>query len=241
MSALTRARRAFYTAGGPYLRARAAEAVGSERWSWPALHELDRKLDALLGGRTGGVFVEAGAHDGYTQSNTYALERRRGWRGVLVEPVPELHAKAARRRAASTVVHAALVAPEAAGRPVPIAFGDLMSQVAATETEHTAAGLVTAGRDPYVVQVPGRTLDDVLDEAGVGAVDLLLLDLEGHELDALRGLDTERHPVAHLVVEVLDCEAQLPAFRELLAGRFELQGMLTHCDAHFAAASTPTR
>ncbi len=233
--ALTAARRAFYNAGGPYARARVAEALGSERWSWPALHELDRRLDELLGGREGGVFLEAGAHDGFTQSNTWALERRRGWSGVLVEAVPELHAKAARRRRASTVLHAALVAPEQAGTTVPIAFGDLMSQVAGDTTDHAAQGLFTAGRDPYVVQVPGRTLDEVLDSAGVAGVDLMLLDLEGHELDALRGLTVERHPVAHLVVEVLDCEAQLPAFRELLGEHFDYAGMLTHCDAHFTA------
>ena len=40
--------------------------------------------------RRGGVFVEAGANDGYAQSNTYYFERMRGWSGVLIEPVPEL-------------------------------------------------------------------------------------------------------------------------------------------------------
>ena len=58
--------------------------------SRPALHGMDRKLDELLD-RDGGFFVEAGGNDGYTQSNTYWLERFRGWRGILVEPMPELY------------------------------------------------------------------------------------------------------------------------------------------------------
>lgn len=230
---VTALKRAFYNAGGPYARARIAEALGSERWSWPALYGLDRHLDAMLGGRRGGVFVEAGAHDGFTQSNTWALERHRGWRGVLVEPVPELHAKARRRRPSSTVVHAALVAPEQAGKEVPVAFGDLMSQVAAATTEHAARGLWTAGRRAYVASAPGRTLDDVLDGAGLEAVDLMLLDLEGHELDALRGLDAVRHPVEHLVVEVLDEATQRPPLEALLGRRFEFAGMLSQWDAHY--------
>ena len=38
----------------------------------------------LIGGRPG-YFVEAGAHDGVTHSNTAALERDHGWRGLCVE------------------------------------------------------------------------------------------------------------------------------------------------------------
>ena len=71
------------------------ERSGSWRLSHPALHEMDRKLDAVIG-RDSGFFVEAGGHDGYTQSNTYYLERARGWRGVLVEPMPEMAAEARR-------------------------------------------------------------------------------------------------------------------------------------------------
>src|SRR3954469_21340764 len=112
--ALTAARRAFYNLDGPWLRCRLFEALGSRRYSWPALNDLDRSLQRLLPDRPG-TFMEAGAHDGYTQSNTYYLERFRGWHGVLVEAVPELHAKAARRRRRSRVVQAALVGPEREG------------------------------------------------------------------------------------------------------------------------------
>src|ERR1700675_2623345 len=66
----------------------AMEARYSDRLSRPALHELDIKLNAVIA-RDDGFFVEAGANDGYTQSNTYWLERFRGWRGLLVEPISE--------------------------------------------------------------------------------------------------------------------------------------------------------
>jgi hypothetical protein len=109
-----RARRTFYNLNGPWLRRGAFEALGSQRYSHPALHGMDARLEELLP-EDGGTFVEAGAHDGFTQSNTYYFERFRGWRGVLVEAVPELHAKARRRRRRSVVVRAALVAPEREG------------------------------------------------------------------------------------------------------------------------------
>src|SRR5215831_4591146 len=53
------------------------------------LNLLDVKLAEHLSSRRG-FFVEAGANDGLAQSNTLYLERYLGWRGLLVEPIPEL-------------------------------------------------------------------------------------------------------------------------------------------------------
>lgn len=226
---LTAARRRFYNADGPWRRRGLFEAVGSRRYSRPALHGMDAVLEDLLP-RDGGIFFEAGAHDGYTQSNTYYLERYRGWRGVLVEAIPELHAKAQRRRPGSHVVQAALVGPEAAGGTVPVHFGDLMSKLGADGT-HSAGGLANAGRKGYVVEVPARTISDVLDEAGLGTPDVLVLDIEGHELDALRGLDLERHAPAMLVIEMLDLDRQRPEFDALLATHYDFDRTLSKDDA----------
>jgi len=60
-----------------------------------ALFGMDRVITEKLPFRRG-VFVEVGANDGVAQSNTYFLGRRRGWTGILIEPVPWL-AKIARR------------------------------------------------------------------------------------------------------------------------------------------------
>ena len=51
---------------------------------WPLLMCVAR------GGGDGlrGVFVELGAYDGITSSNTLVLEKCHGWRGVLIEGKP---------------------------------------------------------------------------------------------------------------------------------------------------------
>ena len=72
------------------LRRRAFEACGSSKYSRPSFNALDRKFEKFLD-FDGGFFIEAGANDGFEQSNTYHLERWRGWSGVLVEPIPELY------------------------------------------------------------------------------------------------------------------------------------------------------
>lgn len=180
----------------PALRAlqRANEALGSERFTRPSLHGIEAKLDRLFEGRPG-FFVEAGAFDGFDQSNTYWLERFRGWRGVLIEAIPEQASACRRRRKASTTVQCALVAPGQEG-PVTMRYAGLMSiaQGARGSSEaddrHVSAGIrVQNGLETYDVEVPGRTLADVLEDAGAPSTfDLLSLDVEGLEGDVLAGL-----------------------------------------------------
>jgi FkbM family methyltransferase len=225
--ALTSARRVFYNLDGPWYRRGAAEAIGSRRYSRPALFDMDRKLEPIMPWRDG-TFLEAGAHDGYTQSNTYYLERYRGWSGVLVEPVPELRAKCERRRHRSQVFDCALVGPEHVAQDVAIHFGDLMSTIG--ERAHATGGLAVTGRAAYSVSVPARTLTSVLDEANVGPLDIMILDLEGHEIDALRGLNLARHAPRYVLLEALDRAAQQPGLDAALGPDYEFAEALSAYD-----------
>jgi FkbM family methyltransferase len=229
--ALHWARRLFYNRGGPWCRAKLFEAFGSKRYSRPALFGMDRRLAEIMSWEDG-TFVEAGAHDGFTQSNSYYLEQERGWSGLLVEPIPELHALCKRRRPRSRVVQSALVGPERNGEPVEIHFGDLMSTVAAGR-EHAAGGLAVTGREGYSVEVPGRTLSTLLDELELARIDLLVLDLEGAELEALAGLDFARHAPRYVLIETLERAEQQPLLEAALAPRYEFAEALSDYDILF--------
>jgi hypothetical protein len=75
-----------------------------------------------------------------------------------------------------------------------------------------------------------RTLSSVLDEAGVSEIDLLSLDVEGFEPEALAGLDLERHAPKFLLVEMLDRERTRARIEELLGPAYELAGELSPYD-----------
>lgn len=79
---------------------------------------------------------------------------------------------------------------------------------------------VSHGWEPvYEVEVPARTLTSILEEARVARVDLLSLDVEGHEVSVLMGLDLERFAPHYILVETNDAEE---AIEELLGSRYEL-------------------
>lgn len=183
------------------------EALGSDRYSRLALNELDRKIERHLD-IDGGIFIEAGANDGLNQSNTYYFEACRRWTGLLVEPDPFLAAKCRRNRRAR-VVQSALVGSDVDGQTVDLHLAGLMSTVsgalgdAEATRRHIQAGLQVQGLSARPsVRVPAQTLSAVIDQVGMcGPIDLLSLDVEGGEPEALRGLDFSRHAPRFICVE----------------------------------------
>jgi FkbM family methyltransferase len=212
--------------------------------SHPALHRMDYQLDAVID-RDGGFYVEAGANDGYTQSNTYWLERFRGWRGILVEPMAA-YAEACRQgRPGATVVQAALVPFDHEGETVTMHFGDLMSTVRGAHGDEQAdrewvkPGLALGWYDGHDEDVPARTLSAILDEHGAPEVDLLSLDVEGFEPYVLRGLDLARHAPRWLLVEMHDLDAGRREIGGILGDRYVEHGTLSPLDVLYRRADVP--
>ena len=221
-----------------WMRRAAFERLGSDRYSHPSLHDLDRTLGALFP-EVGGFFVEAGAYDGFIQSNTYWLERFRGWRGVLVEPVPHLYRRALRQRAGAQVFNCALVPEDPPGGSITMRYAGLMSMVrgakggGSEEEAHLLAGDMFGLDDvAYEITVPARTLTSVLEEAGAPrGFELLSLDVEGFEASVLRGLDLDRYAPELLLVEMHDLDAIRPELESVLGDHYRFEGLLTPFDA----------
>ena len=73
-----------------------------------SLHDLDKKLLKYINYENG-VFIEAGANDGLTQSNTAYFEKNLNWTGLLVEPNKHFYNKCKNNRTNSIVENYALV------------------------------------------------------------------------------------------------------------------------------------
>jgi FkbM family methyltransferase len=202
---------------------RKLEARGDYSRSRPALHDLDTAIAKLVEGRPPGFFIEAGAFDGYTQSNTYYLERACGWRGLLVEPVPLLARAAKRERPASTVVNCALVPAGFPDPEVRLQYGGTMTVMSTTpgaaDWAHTAQLNMALDEPEHEFAVPARTLSSLLDEIGAPEVDLFSLDVEGYEAEVLGGLDLDRHAPRMIIVEV-DMRAEAERVEAVLGDRY---------------------
>ena len=204
--------------------------AGSDRWSYLALNELDRKLKKYLD-FDNGFFIEAGGNDGLSQSNTYWFERFRGWRGILVEAVPDQARLCRKNRPRADVVNAALVADNST-KMVRIKAAKLMAFIpgarsAAEEEAHLQAAIEVQQLDEVPeIEVPAITLSSLLEAQGNPKVDFFSLDVEGYEIPVLQGMDLERHRPRMILVETRNLENVM----DVLKGRYRPVDQLSHHD-----------
>jgi FkbM family methyltransferase len=160
----------------------------------PEQIEKERVL-RFFAARTVGYFVEVGANHPTGGSQSWPLEQL-GWRGMLVEPLPELHSMLGGARPLSVAIQAACGSPSQRGRRHLHVPGDM-------------TGFATLARnvdDPYVeytrsVEVDVKTLDELLESQDVTQVDFVSIDTEGTELDVLRGFNLAKYRPSLLLIE----------------------------------------
>lgn len=170
-------------------------------------HGEDYLLWEFFEHRKSGVFVDVGAFDGVHLSNTYMLEQQ-GWCGICVEPHPKYAEICAANRPGSKCVNVACTHTTCEAVSF---FADEMGLLSSLEagaekskdiqSRYENRGVHYTGLDE--ITVPAMRLDDVLakylnDDDGI---DVLSVDVEGHEVGVLKGFDSERWRPRVIVIE----------------------------------------
>lgn len=145
-----------------------------------ALYEFIHKFPAIKEG----FFVEFGASDGITGNNTYLLETKHKWDGLLIEPHPMWLKKLRNNRKCSID-----------DRCIYTSTGSRVEFVLAPETAADLSTIEGYGQDDQYAEVrklgermsvPTITLKDVLVEHNApGQIDYISVDTEGSEYDIL--------------------------------------------------------
>jgi FkbM family methyltransferase len=148
-----------------------------------ALFNPDYNLEELeflrLHTPSGGVFVDLGANVG-TYAMVLARHVGRDGKVIAIEPHPITHARLAFNRTASDFTQVRLVA--AAAGP---SDGELLIE---TDGDNLGASRVVSRKPPgNAIKVPSLRLQRILEDAGVGHVDALKIDVEGFEDRVLIG------------------------------------------------------
>lgn len=155
----------------------------------------------------GGTFVEVGAGDGRQHSNSLFFEESLGWNGVLIDADEEngkkLLANTYGRAGSTKKVVAAMCDPKMEGVEARYVGNGSNSGVQSyMSQEHVQLHEKEWGRDwrKRARMVECRTLHSVLERAGIGAVDLMTVDVAGAEKEVLKGANFEKVHVRVIVV-----------------------------------------
>ena len=176
-----------------------------------APYNLDTKLNKYLN-YDYGYFIELGANDGFTESNTLYLEIKKMWRGILIEPSPSqfLDCCLYRSKPGNHLYCNACVPFYFQNKYVDIEYANLMSVSKNIEnhlsdiSNHLISGrqhIMKTARSISFGSI-AKTLTDIMDDCNAPkTIDFLSLDVEGSELSVLKGVDFNKYKFKYILVE----------------------------------------
>jgi FkbM family methyltransferase len=140
-----------------------------------------------------GFFVEIGAYDGISLSNTYAFEKFRNWKGICVEPITSIFAKLEKNRKCECI-HGCIFSnegeieithvdgPSEMLTGISDKYNDLHKQRIEKEVKEL-------GGEIKKYKVPTYNLTNLLSKRNIKHVNFCSIDVEGSEWEVLQSID----------------------------------------------------
>jgi FkbM family methyltransferase len=174
-----------------------------------SLNNLDEKLLKYLNFNNG-FFIEAGANDGISQSNTLMYEQKFNWTGLLIEPSFIKYEECKKNRPKCIVENYALVNESYKEKTI---YGDF----AFHQKNESLCGQITRKEDYFdddlkwnldeknknskIIEVPCATLNSILEKHNIQHIDFFSLDVEGYEIEVLNGFDVIKYRPKYILIE----------------------------------------
>jgi FkbM family methyltransferase len=159
----------------------------------------DRYLNEhLFKGKRQGIFIDVGAHDGITYSNTYFFEKELGWNGICIEPIPALFKRLQNSRRCMCLQGCISNKNEKSD------FLCITSYIASEYTEMLSGlwdsydprhikridnEVAQFGGKKEIIEVQCYRLDHLFEQHNIMKIDYLSIDVEGAEMKVLESID----------------------------------------------------
>jgi FkbM family methyltransferase len=157
-----------------------------------------------------GFFVEAGANDGIFQSNTKLLEDTFNWNGLLIEPSRKVFLSCLKNRSLKNMFENCALVSDPNIKEIEGDFGE-GHPMASINGKRLSNNVLT--------KVKAYTLNDIINKHGIKSIDFMSLDVEGYELEVLKGLDiTKDYAPKVFLIEVYPEEVN--SILEYLGSRY---------------------
>jgi FkbM family methyltransferase len=169
----------------------------------------DYHLSLAFAGQKTGTYIDVGGGHPVADNVSFWFYER-GWRGIVVEPQPELAALYPRLRPRDVTVCGVV------GRTC----GEIDFHVVerlhgfSTTVEHLARKAEAFGAGYRTVRMPATTLAQLCAAHDLGTIDFLKIDVEGGEADVLLGGDWRRFRPKVIVIEAVMPGSGEPAWGE---------------------------
>jgi FkbM family methyltransferase len=181
-------------------------------------------IENIVNFKCNGVFLDIGAYDGITGSNTYFLEKYLNWTGVLVECNPYV-IETCRSNRKSPVCDKAVFNNITTMNFVIPGGEDIIGgkqQLAGIETElrdESKHYFSKAYQNSEIVKVNTITMNDIFEKYNLSIVDYMSLDIEGGEFGALKDFNFEKYKILYIAVEHANIKSNQDKIYNLLISK----------------------
>jgi FkbM family methyltransferase len=154
-----------------------------------------------------GIFLDIGAYDGVTGSNTYFLEKYLNWKGVLVECNPYIIEKCKRNRTNNvcekaifdiTDTEVEFVIPR--GKEI-VGGNQQLAGIKSSLRSESLTYFSESYSDSEIIKVNTISINDLFEYYNLYRVDYMSLDIEGCELKVLSQLNFDKYKILYMSVE----------------------------------------
>jgi FkbM family methyltransferase len=199
-------------------------------------------VETLLPELHSGVFLDIGAHDGVSFSNTLYLEQKLGWTGIAVEPIPEVFDKLNSNRQCVKVNGCIGSKSGKAKFQILSGYSEMLSGLV-DEYDYRHLKRIRNeeamyGKNRQEIEVDCYKLNEMLENHQFNHIDYLSMDVEGAEYSILSTFDFDRCNVVVIGVENNYKDNRIP---QLLTKKgFEFHSVVG-CDDFYIKRSIETR
>jgi FkbM family methyltransferase len=192
--------------------------IGQDKWVCDTFQNLRN-----------GYFLDFGAFDGTTISNTLILERELGWTGICVEPNPTYYPALCKART-SICINAALW--HTSRQSVEIVDAHGLSSLVSTKDDDVSAARRNEATT-RVVSIDTINPTELLDRFDAPqTIPFMSLDVEGCEFEILKAIDFKKYNILLMSVEHAENRAKQQKVRSFLSG-FGYDVVQNKCDDFF--------
>lgn len=151
-----------------------------------------------------GFFIDIGAHDGVSISNSLFFEKQKDWNGICIEPNPNVYSQLVKNRQSVNINKCIGNQNKTVTFTQILGYSEMLSGI--TENYHQNhlrridALLAEKGGEKTEIEVEMVTLDSI--EAARGkCIDFISIDTEGNEFDIVQSIDFAKLDIRALVIE----------------------------------------
>ena len=178
----------------------------------------DRFIDEYFEQKENLTFLDIGAHDGITISNTLFLEKQRNWKGMCVEPQPYEFEKLKLNRNCVCVNVAVSNFEGETDFTYVEGYANMLSGISddynKTHMERIHSEVNHFGGKINTIKVPVKKLQTLLDEHNILEIDFCSIDTEGSEFNIIQSINFDKTNIKVFIIENNYKETNIQEFLE---------------------------